>query len=90
MIAGQVDPMAAVIPVNNSDKNINNNNSDIRAVTYKAENYYVAVKGSRAEVVSATEDKRGHRLMTFLPADQTHILSTEYVRCACMKPIGPN
>lgn len=48
MIAGQVDPMAAVIPVNNSDKNINNNNSDIRAVTYKAENYYVAVKGSRA------------------------------------------
>lgn len=89
MIAGQVDPMTAVIPVNNSDKNINNNNSDIRAVTYKAENYYVAVKGSR-EVVSATEDKRGHRLMPSLPADQTHILSAEYVRCACMKPIGPN
>lgn len=60
--------MVVVIFVNNSDKNINNNNSDIWVVIYKVENYYVVVKGSR-EVVSVIEDKCGYRLMFFFFVD---------------------
>lgn len=61
--------MVVVIFVNNSDKNINNNNSDIWVVIYKVENYYVVVKGSRVEVVSVIEDKCGYRLMFFFFVD---------------------